>query len=270
MTLPSSALVAQVDGLLREAAATLVVPRFRRLQQGQFEEKSPGELVTVVDREVEALLTPALAALRPGSRVVGEEACAATPGLLDGLDSGEVWLVDPLDGTRNFIEGRPDFALMVALLAEGRTLLSWVLRPMDGLMHIAELGAGAWTNGARVRVPATGADAGGLAGVVKTRYVPQPLRARLEARLPCLRQVRDAANCAGVDYPNVAQGSTDFVFYWRTLAWDHAPGGLFLCEAGGHVGRLDGTPYRAASTGTGLLVARSHSVWTGARAVLDA
>ena len=74
----SLSVTARVGELLLAAARSIVVPRFQRLQQHHIEEKSPGELVTVVDREVEALLAPALAALAPGSRVVGEEACAAS------------------------------------------------------------------------------------------------------------------------------------------------------------------------------------------------
>ena len=75
----------------------------------QINEKTPGDLVTIADHEAEARLTEALAGLIPGSRVVGEEAVSVDPGLLDGLDQGCVWLVDPLDGTGNFVAGSPHF-----------------------------------------------------------------------------------------------------------------------------------------------------------------
>ncbi len=70
-------LTSKVEGLLREVAAEIIMPRFQKLASGEIEEKMPGELVTVADREFEARLDPALRELLPGSVVVGEEACAA-------------------------------------------------------------------------------------------------------------------------------------------------------------------------------------------------
>lgn len=91
-----------------------------------MEEKSPGELVTVADREAEAWLTPRLAALVPGSRVVGEEAVEADPSLLEGLEGGVAWLLDPVDGTSNFARGEARFAMMAALLRDGEALAAWM------------------------------------------------------------------------------------------------------------------------------------------------
>jgi len=251
----------QVTALMRAAAADLIAPRFRRLQQGDAIEKAPGEWVTTVDREVEARLTPALRALVPGSRVVGEEQCAATPELLDQLDDGVVWLVDPLDGTNNFIAGREPLSSMVALLEGGETVAAWMLDPLSGVMHHAERGQGAWRDGERLRAP----EGPGLRrAVVKTRFLPEDHKARVASSAGI--EVLPGVNCAGAEYPAVAAGGFDAVLYWRTLAWDHAPGTLFITEAGGHAARFDGTPYRAGDRRPGLLVARSRAVWDTAAA----
>jgi len=260
---PGHAPLPEVEALLARAARELVVPRFRQLKQADVEEKSPGEVVTIVDREVEALLAPALRALLPGSRVVGEEACALQPDLLCGLDVGDVWLVDPLDGTGNFIAGRPEIAIMVALLREGETVAAWMLRPMDGTMYMAQRGAGAWRQGRRVQVQRQ-VGAAALRGIVKTRFLPAPLKSSVVERCAALRELQSGANCTAVDYPDIVAGRSDFALYWRTLPWDHAPGVLFLQEAGGHVARLDGSPYRPADPGEGLLAAADHAVWTSA------
>ena len=108
-----------VSSLIAEAAATIVMPRFRHLGQGDVEDKSPSsdreDLVTIADREAEAWLTAALVRLDPGSTVIGEEAVHATPGLLDRLTGdAPVWLIDPVDGTRNFVHGDDGFGVMVA------------------------------------------------------------------------------------------------------------------------------------------------------------
>src|SRR5687768_3745093 len=105
--------------ILQSAADTAILPRFRKLAAGEVVEKAKDEVVTIADREAELLIEPQLSKLLPGSRVVGEEACAAEPHLLERLDDGDVWLVDPLDGTANFVAGRPVFASMVALLRDG-------------------------------------------------------------------------------------------------------------------------------------------------------
>src|SRR5215213_7219723 len=85
----------EVATIMRQAAAEAVLPRYRKLLAGDVEEKTPGEVVTVADREAEQIISPRLAALLAGSRVVGEEAVATNPSLMDGLDEGQVWLVDP-------------------------------------------------------------------------------------------------------------------------------------------------------------------------------
>ena len=124
-----SPLIDTVATLLAGIAADVVMPRFRQLAASDVSEKSPGEIVTVVDRAVEAALIPALTALRSGSRVVGEEGVSENPDLLHGLDRGEVWVVDPIDGTTNFVHGREDFGIMVALLRDGQ--LVWMMQRRD-------------------------------------------------------------------------------------------------------------------------------------------
>src|SRR4051812_38447826 len=109
-----------VGALVREAADVAIRPRFRRLADADVRFKSPGDLVTVADYESEKLLTAGLTALLPGSSVLGEEAAADDPRLLArAAAAGDVWVVDPLDGTKNFAAGHGPFAVMVALLRGG-------------------------------------------------------------------------------------------------------------------------------------------------------
>jgi len=250
-----------VAALLRHAASTWIAPRFRNLADDEVMQKAPGEWVTTVDREVEAFLTLELRAIAPGSRVVGEEQCAETPELLDQLDEGVVWLVDPLDGTFNFISGREPLSSMVALLEDGVTVGAWMLDPISGVLHHARRGHGAWREGERIRA----AQGPGLKrAVVKTRFLPQEHQERVASWQGV--ELLPGLNCAGAEYPALAEGGFDATLYWRKLAWDHAPGTLFITEAGGHAARLDGTPYRAGDRQPGLLVARSREVWDEAAA----
>ena len=97
-----------------------VMPRFRSLEAGDIEEKGPGDLVTVADRECELALTEALRDIVDVT-VVGEEATADNAALLASVGSDAAWIVDPIDGTSNFAAGRESFAVMVAFAERGIT-----------------------------------------------------------------------------------------------------------------------------------------------------
>ena len=251
----------EVGTLLREVAAEVIAPRFRTLVAGEIEEKSPGELVTVVDREAERRLSARLPALLAGSRVIGEEATASDPRLLEGLDQGDVWLVDPLDGTSNFIDGKACFAVMVALLSAGAPVCSWMLEPVTDRLHRAQRGAGAESNGVRVRTARDEPVVEALRGAVLTKYLPPQLKARVAPGCLRLAEVSPGKRCAGAEYPAIVAAEQDFALFYRTLPWDHAPGVLFLVEAGGVALRYDGRPYVPGDGGTGLLVARNRAIW---------
>src|SRR5690606_22206784 len=244
----ADALFDAVPALLDEAAQRFVMPRFGALQQADVEEKSRGELVTVADREAEAFLAPRLAALLPGSRVVGEEAASADASLLQSLDQGRVWLVDPVDSTSNFVAGRPVFALMAALLQDGEAIGAWVLQPVRGERWRAQRGGGTWCDGRRVMAAAEPLAPAGLRGAVLTRYLPDGLRTQIEARTGRIGHCLPGLGCAGEEYPAIIAGHQHFAMFWRTLPWDHVPGALLVEEAGGWVARLDGMPYRAGDT----------------------
>jgi len=256
----------RVGVLMAEAAEQAILPRFRALAEHEVEEKSPGELVTIADREAEAILAAGLAPLLPGSRVLGEEACSLDPRLLDSLGEGLVWLVDPLDGTGNFAAGRPDFAVMVALLQGGVTQASWMLDPLSGRLARAALGSGAWLGERRLQAAPhpPGARLRGSMG----RFMPAEMEAAMAERLGAGAERFPGLMSAGVEYPLIAAGERDFAFYWRTLAWDHAAGVLFVNEAGGKATRPDGAAYRAGDPGNGLLAAASPDRWEAAHRLL--
>lgn len=245
---------------IRHCEAATVAPRFRQLQDGDVEEKSPGEIVTIADRECEALLAPLLTAIADVP-VVGEEAVSANPHLLNALTaSSSCWLVDPIDGTTNFATGSPDYAVMVAYVHRGLTVASWIWVPSIGHMYQAELGAGATCNGETLERTPTQVPFSDLRGVIKTRFLPETVAEQIQRRSKHLGQVVSGTNCAGLDYPHLIEGKIDFLLYWRTLPWDHAPGVLLAAEAGCGAVRPDSTTYVAHSSAEGLLVAPDAAI----------
>jgi len=255
-----------VSALMRDVAARIVMPRFRQLDAGDIIEKEPDELVTIADRESEIALTEGLLRALPGSRVVGEEACAADPALIGTVGDGIVWIVDPIDGTANFASGTSPFAIMIALAKDGVTEGAWILDPVSGRLCHAALGQGTTVDG--VPVKARGSGVTPLVAGISTRYLPPKFRDKVEARAEGKLDCVAIPRCAGEQYPRIMLGENDVALFWRTYAWDHAPGALILTEAGGRVARFDGTPYTPAQTGTGLLAAASPELWDQTAAIL--
>ena len=254
-----------VAALVRDVAARIHVPLFATGVAP--EEKSPGELVSRVDREAEAALTEGLRDLTPDVLVLGEEAVSADPSLLGALhDDRPVWLVDPLDGTPQFLGGSPDHAVMLALVQAGRTVCAVVHQPQHGRTYTAEVGSGTWRDGIRlVRAPPAQDDLGRLRGGVLRRFLDDATRQAVDANAGRFRDLTPATTCAGVEYPRLVEGGADFLLFWRTLAWDHAPGVLLLREAGGAALRPDGRDYRCDDDLVGLMAAADART---ARAVL--
>ena len=259
----------QVADLVREVAATIVLPRFRHLAAGEVHQKSPGDVVTIADQESERALTRGLTALLPGSTVVGEEAVAADPRVLGRVgDAGAVWIVDPVDGTNNFAAGKTPFAVMVALVRDGELAASWILDVPGDHLTVAEVGAGAYRDGVRVKARTDDPGAAALRGVVARHYLPARLREVAVANAPKLGEVTNGHHCAGYEYPAVATDEQQFALFWRILPWDHAPGVLIIREAGGTALHLDGSPYHPVDSERGLLVAPNDDVWHTVRDTL--
>jgi fructose-1,6-bisphosphatase/inositol monophosphatase family enzyme len=248
-----------VAALIRRVAEAVVMPRFKHLQASDIREKRPGDLVTLADTEAEAELSRLLRSLLPGSTVVGEEGVAADPSILSRLDEvAPVWLIDPIDGTRNFVHGRPRFAVMVALVVGGETVQGWIYDPFSDRMAIAEKGGGSRISGRRMTI-APGRPLSRLSGTAGWRH--PPALGQAVARL-----VR--TGCAGHDYLALLEDGIQFAYFRRLNPWDHAAGELLHREAGGHAGLLDGGAYRPLPLADSLLLAPDAASWARLKPLL--
>jgi fructose-1,6-bisphosphatase/inositol monophosphatase family enzyme len=257
-----SEVIEDVLAAMQDAAEKAILPRFRALQDGDVEEKSPGEVVTRADREAEALIAPVLKLLRPDATVVGEEATAANPSLLDAVQGDStVWLLDPLDGTSNFVKGTDQFAVMVALMEQGLTTHAWIWQPLRQEAWLAVRGAGTTMNGERVKLSTEVKPISEMRGSLRTRFLDDEHRAFAETALGAFGDVLPGSGCAGIDYPEVATSVQDFLLFRRTLPWDHVPGALVLREAGGLARRWDGSEYAPGIEREGLIAASDESRW---------
>ena len=132
-------------GLLMDVAEQVINPRFRALADGEIHEKRPGDLVTDADREAEVLITAALTGAYPDAVVLGEETFAGDPALMERYAVADhAFTVDPVDGTKNFVHGSKDHAVMVSETVAGEAVRAWIWQPQHGLGYVAERGAGTW------------------------------------------------------------------------------------------------------------------------------
>jgi fructose-1,6-bisphosphatase/inositol monophosphatase family enzyme len=264
----------EVSALIAKAAAEEIMPRFTKLRSSDVREKGPGDLVTVADEAMEHRLTPILAGLLPDALVVGEEATAADPDLLAKLaDAKSAWVIDPIDGTANFAEGRPLFGVMVALLDHGEPIAAWIHDPVAGSTATAAKGEGAWLDGhrtgRRLAVSVPPVDPHDLTGTLHAGFsMGAALAQRVQAhrnRVKPIKSLRAAAH----EYLRLVRGEMDFTLFNKLMPWDHAPGVLIHREAGGTGRYLDGGEYHAAQTkAAGLLMAPNISSWSALYSLL--
>ena len=178
--------------ILRTAAQTEIMPRFRRLgADGARQKTGPLDLVTEADEAAERVITAGIARRFAGAVVVGEEAASADPSRLALLaDADLAFVVDPVDGTANFAAGLPLFGVMAAAIVRGEVVAAAIHDPICDDMALALRGEGAWTEspgGARtdlrVAAPVPVAE---MTGNVSWRYLPEPQRSTVCANLPRL------------------------------------------------------------------------------------
>jgi len=216
----------------RKAGRSLVKD-FREVENLQVSTKGPGDFVTKADREAERLIKEELLGGRPTYGWLGEET-----GGQDGADPTRRWIVDPLDGTTNFLHGMPHWAVSIALEHKGEIVSAVVYDPAKDEMFWAEKGAGCWLNDNR-RLRVSGRRA--MPEAVFATGVPFGSKSTLPATLQDLARLMPG--CAGVrrwgaaslDLAYVAAGRFDGYWERELSAWDVAAGILLVKEAGGLV-----------------------------------
>ena len=248
----------EVLGLLKDVADEVINPRFRALAAGEIHEKRPGDLVTDADREAEVLITAAINAAHPEAVVLGEEAFATDPDLLTRYAAADhAFTVDPVDGTKNFVHGSKDHAVMVSETRDGEAVRAWIWQPQHELAYVAERGAGTYRHDAdgsrRLTVPEP--PTGGLRGRTSRR-------AWIGQALDGLEPMGLTWVSCGIDYPKLVEGAADYILYARAAPWDHVPGSLLLAEAGGTLGTTAGQAYSPRDLAPpGLVAAGSHTAY---------
>ncbi|MCJ8144733.1 inositol monophosphatase [Ancylobacter sp. A5.8] len=220
---------------VRKAGRSLVRD-FGEVENLQVSLKGPADFVSNADRKAERILQEELSRARPNFGFIMEES-----GEVDGADESHRWIIDPLDGTTNFLHGIPLFCISVGLLRDGVPVAGVIFNPVMDELYIAEKGAGAFLNDRRIRVAARRA----LSESVITCGVPHMGRGDLAgfvreytALAPKVSGLR-RSGAAALDLAWVAAGRFDGFWERNLKAWDMAAGIVLVREAGGYVSDLD-------------------------------
>jgi myo-inositol-1(or 4)-monophosphatase len=232
-----SAIINVMTAAARKAARNLLRD-FGEVENLQVSRKGPADFVSAADRRAEDILHRELARARPGFGFLMEER-----GAIAGTDGHDRWIVDPLDGTTNFLHGIPHFCISIAHERDGEVLAGVIYEPLRDEMFWAERGMGAHLNDRRLRVSARER----LGDAVAATGIPHIGRPEPAAFLDQLADVMDGVagvrrfGSAALDLAYVASGRFDA--FWETglSAWDVAAGVVIVREAGGMVSTIDGS-----------------------------
>lgn len=251
-----------VENLLRETAETLILPRWKQLKQNEIETKTgPNDFVTVADTESEARLVPLLRDILPGSLVIGEESVSRNEVDMAALLAQEddpVWIIDPVDGTHNFVHGSDKFGMIVALIYKGQTVHGWIYDIPGNKFAYASRGGGTTYDGQYIRFKDQVIRLDQMKGYLGRKFIPQRFTTHFQQKLDALYDVNTLGACAH-EYINILRGEAAFAMYSRTKPWDHAAGTLMVEEAGGSAIRWNGLNY-APDAGFGLIAATGENL----------
>jgi fructose-1,6-bisphosphatase/inositol monophosphatase family enzyme len=252
----------KVAQVLVECADLYIRPRFQALKDHEISTKTgPRDLVTQADIDVEAHLARVLPDFLSGSVVVGEEGVSRGEASLETLRdlSQKIWIVDPVDGTYNFVHGYPQFGIMLACVINGQTEYGWIYDVPGRKLIAAEKGAGAFEDGRALKVrPAAAIENMNIH--INPGFFPKPLRMQITDVLGAFKKW-ETLRCAAYEYARIVRGEADASIYSRMKAWDHLPGVLITQEAGGYVAKWDGTPYAPHDERQGLIVTGCREGW---------
>jgi myo-inositol-1(or 4)-monophosphatase len=222
---------------VREVGRTEVLPRAHRVRG---ERKRDGSLFSEADTAAQAALIPRLQRL-VDCPVIGEEMTREAQRAAWGNGTGTAWCVDPIDGTTNFLQGIPYYAVSVALIDQGRARLAVVCNPaMDETFH-AVAGEGAFLDGERLAPRPAPARLAEAVASVELKRLPPAQASRLARELPWYSYRNFGA--AALDWCWLAAGRFDVYLHASHMLWDYAAGSLILAESGGAMSTLDGDDF---------------------------
>ena len=200
-----------------EKASKVVIRDFGEIEKLQVSKKGPNDFVTKTDRNVEKILINELSKSKKNYSFITEET-----GKINNKDKENIWIIDPIDGTTNFLHGIPHFAICIALKSKGEIISGLIFDPIKDEMFFTEKNKGAYLNNQRLRVS-------------KKNSLNDCLFSSNQEGVKFSNLNMRCSGCAALDLAYVASGRLDGFFHNNINIWDIAAGALMVEEAGGVV-----------------------------------
>ena len=208
-----------------EKASKSVIRDFGEIEKLQVSKKGPRDFVTKTDKHVEKILIEELSKTKKNYSFLSEEV-----GSIENKDKDNIWIIDPIDGTTNFLHGIPHFAICVALESKKEIISGLIYDPIKDEMFYAEKNKGAYLNNQRLRVS-------------NKNLIDECLFSSNHEGVKFSNLNMRYSGCAALDLAYVASGRLDGFFHNKINIWDVAAGALLVEEAGGIVNDLDKFDY---------------------------
>jgi myo-inositol-1(or 4)-monophosphatase len=222
-----------------DKVSKVIIRDFGEIEKLQVSRKGPGDFVTKTDKKVEKIIIEELEKARPKYGFVAEESGERKN------ESEFNWIIDPIDGTSNFMHGIPHFAISIALEKNGEIISGIVCDPIKNEMFYAEKGRGAYLNNRRIRVSSRK----NLEEVIGLYGCPPMLKVdgneffeQIKKASTQIHKLRNYGSAA-LDFTYVASGRADFAWYDHLNYWDYAAGKIILLEAGGTITDFSGKSF---------------------------
>ena len=252
----------KVNLLLTDTSQKIILPKYKTLKNNEIKTKdSSNDFVTIADEESEFFLTKNLKNIIPSSHVIGEESVYLNRDILNQLNEKEpVWVIDPIDGTSNFISGIDKFYIIIALVVSNDTIMGWIHNPITLETVWGYKGYGTWIDNKKISIDKINNNLKDNKAAIYHKSLINH-----KDKLSYIKYNGSAAH----EYVSLIKSEIQISCFSRLLPWDHAAGILLHKEAGGYSALLNSREYSPNSKNSGgVLSAPNLDIWNSVRSLM--
>ena len=249
----------KIQSILYSISKEKLLPNFKNLKSDQIQYKNNKDIVTSLDIEIENSLKEILPKFIKNSNFIGEEIYTYKPQILNFYNQEQYcWTVDPIDGTLNFVRGKENFAIMVALTFGTKIIQSWIYKPITEEFMYSIYNEGTYLDNKRIKLNKLSVISNSI-GSISTKYWSKNFENKIKILKNYFKTVNSYGSI-GCEYFDIVLGSRDFALLSRLHPWDHIPGVFIVRQAGGHDCHFDKLEYKFYENSKNLVVSNSKKL----------
>ena len=249
----------KIKTLLFDISKKFILPKYKNLSNNDIMFKNKNDLVTVVDINVEEELNKNLLNIIPNSYFIGEEKFSKTPEIINQYnEKNYCWTVDPIDGTKNYINGKEKFVIMISLTYFKNILQTWIYNPLTEDLVSSRMNYGSYFNDKKLIITNT-KNINDSIGSISSKYWDNDKYEKIIKLKNSFKKI-SSYGCIGLEYVDIARNIRDFLVLSKLYPWDHLPGILIVREAGGFDSYFTERSYNHCSDEQNLIVTGNYQL----------